>query len=160
MRGKIKVAKTARNRLRKLSEHPLAPPSGIVAVSRMVLFEKIGAGSHSCHWCGSRITWRVRNTTNLNKDDLVADHLNWDRTDDSPENLVPSCPVCNAHRTRANDQRLIAEDELTVMWGNARTRAVQRFCNICGKPFLTIPAEVKKGKGRFCSRSCARKAKR
>jgi hypothetical protein len=124
-----------------------------------VLFEKIGPGPHLCHWCDKPVTWRVRSDTRLRRDDLVADHLNWNINDDSPDNLVASCPVCNAHRTRKQDSRLITEDELTVMWGGQRTRAVERFCNICGNAFLTIPAEVKKGRGRFCSRSCARKAR-
>ncbi len=32
---------------------------------------------------------------------------------------------------------------------------VERICLWCGKPFLTYPCEIKKGGGKFCSRSCA-----
>lgn len=33
---------------------------------------------------------------------------------------------------------------------------VERQCLWCNNPFLTYPSEIKKGGGKFCSRSCAR----
>lgn len=32
---------------------------------------------------------------------------------------------------------------------------VERICLWCDNPFLTYPSEIKKGGGKFCSRSCA-----
>jgi endogenous inhibitor of DNA gyrase (YacG/DUF329 family) len=157
MRGKIKKERTTGHRECKAPGHPIAPPSGIVKVARLVLFEKIGPGTHPCHWCKSDVTWNPGGGPRIGN--LVADHLNWDFNDDSPGNLVPSCSICNAQRTRHGDRRRIEKNETTMLWGGVRTRAVQRFCNMCGAPFLTIPVEVRKGKGRFCSRSCARRSR-
>jgi len=141
-------------RMRAAKSHPIAPPSGVVAVSRLVLYDKIGPGPHPCNWCGGEVDWK----TGLVAGALIADHLNWDREDDRPENLVPACNPCNVNRQREFEDRAIADDDLTVIWGSGgRTRAIRRECEYCGVEFLTIPAEVKKGKGRFCSRSCARR---
>lgn len=136
--------------------HPIAPPSGVVAVARLVLYEKIGKGPHKCHWCGTEIEWR----RGLVPGALIADHLNWDRNDDSPENLVPACLPCNTNRQRIHQDRALKEGELTMMWSGNRTRAVERKCEACGNAFLALPAEVRRGRGRFCSMSCARKAPR
>lgn len=142
--------------MRAAKGHPIAPPSGMVAVSRLVLYEKIGSGPHACLWCGEEVDWK----TGLVPGALIADHLNWDRNDDRPENLVPACNPCNVNRQRANETRAITDEDLTMIWGGYRTRAVQRGCEYCGAEFLTVPAEVRKGKGRFCSRSCARRKPR
>lgn len=139
--------------MRTARGHPLAPPSGIVAVSRLVLFDKIGPGEHDCHWCGEKVRWVVGKGPGA-PGALIADHLNWDTHDDRPENLVPSCNTCNHRRTHSGVGPRLRDDEPTVMWGGYRTRAVERTCEYCGAPFLTIPAEVKVGKGRFCSREC------
>lgn len=122
----------------------------------MVLFEKIGNGTHPCYWCGKPVTWMPG--AGLAEGALVADHLDWNDQNDSPENLVPSCIVCNAHRTRSGDKRLIIEGELYVTRPNgSRHRAIEKPCEQCGAPFVAMLAQIKTGKGRFCSRSCARK---
>lgn len=137
-------------RMRTAKNHPLAPPSGQLAVARINLYDSIGAGPHRCNWCNALIEWNGR-------DGIVADHLNFDTTDDSPGNLVPSCNACNSHRRKRGDSPIIKEEELWMNWSGSRTRAVQRYCVWCATPFLTIPAEVRKGKGLYCSRSCARR---
>lgn len=144
--------------MRSAKGHPLAPPSGLVAVARLVLWDKIGPGAHACHWCGKQVRWTPGDP--YAADALIADHLDWDATNDAPENLVPSCNPCNGHRRKSGNAGIINPDESTVMRTGGRTRAIQRACETCGATFLTIPAEVRKGKGRFCSRSCARRAPR
>ncbi len=72
-----------------MHDHPLADSRGHVALHRAVLFDKIGDGTHECHWCTQPVSWRV---------DLTTDHLDWDKGNNSPDNLVPSCNPCNAHR--------------------------------------------------------------
>lgn len=79
------------------TRHPLATAQGKVLVHRLVLFEKIGAGAHPCHWCGRTVIWRAGR---IRRDSLVVDHLNDDRADNDPENLVPSCNRCNTNRKR------------------------------------------------------------
>lgn len=39
--------------------HPLAT-NGSVREHRAVLFDKIGPGMHSCHWCAKPVTWGGR----------------------------------------------------------------------------------------------------
>ncbi len=71
-------------------EHPLAVGTGSLLEHRAVLYDKIGPGSHLCHWgCGKVLTWGV---------DLFVDHLDSDRLNNDPDNLVPSCNPCNMHR--------------------------------------------------------------
>lgn len=77
--------------------HPLAAESGKVYVHRLVLFNKIGPGEHSCHWCDKKVTWTVRR----GPDKLVADHLDDAGDNNHPDNLVPSCAYCNTTRGKA-----------------------------------------------------------
>jgi hypothetical protein len=155
-RRKKRVAKVKGQRMKRAVGHPIAPPSGVVAVSRLTLYDHIGGGPHPCHWCGAVVQWK----TGLVPGALIVDHLNWDQNDDRVENLLVSCNRCNSHRVADKSKRLIEEGEPTVIRNGRPTRAVQRSCESCGNEFLTIPAEVAKGKGRFCSRSCARRAPR
>lgn len=112
---------------RYLPDHPLAAKNGKVAVSRLVLFDKLGAGDHPCHWCGCSLTWLT----------ICADHLNSDPTDNRPENLVASCRGCNANR-----------DDGT---GHGR-RPAPIPCERCGGPVM--PGANRRPR-RFCSVACS-----
>lgn len=68
--------------------HPLADNQGTVFEHRKVLYDKLGDGIHQCQWCGAEISW----------DDIVVDHLNENKQDNSPDNLVASCNNCNRAR--------------------------------------------------------------
>ena len=72
--------------------HPLADAKGSAYAHRLVLFEKIGSGPQECHWCGCDLTWG---------DGLEVDHVNNQRDDNRPENLVPTCHGCNTRRAMA-----------------------------------------------------------
>ena len=71
--------------------------SGKVFEHRKALWEKLGCQSlncvHECHWCGASLSW----------DSIHSDHLNGDKLDNDPENLVPSCMSCNMRRGRAGN---------------------------------------------------------
>lgn len=69
--------------------HPLADGSGMVFEHRAVLHGEIGPGPHPCHWCGGGP---------LHWEDIVVDHLNEMKTDNTPSNLVASCNDCNRAR--------------------------------------------------------------
>lgn len=143
----------------KAKGHPIAPPSGTVAISRLTLYDKIGPGPHPCHWCERPVDWMPG--ASVGEDgSLLADHLDWDPTNDDPANLVPTCNPCNSHRRSSGASRRIEDEEHWVMWSGSRTRAVQRSCEYCGDDFLTPHHQVKIGRGRFCSRSCARRKPR
>src|SRR5215831_15271574 len=99
-----------------LREHPLQPSKKWknVPMHRCVLFEKIGPGTHQCHWCGRRVVWRPGARTAIGA--LVVDHLDGVSQNNDPANLVPSCHRCNASRGRRN---LVRDDELYIyMPGN------------------------------------------
>ena len=68
--------------------HPMTTTAGTVRENRMVLYDTIGPGPHSCWVCGITIDW----------DTLHADHVNGVRHDNRPENLRPSCGPCNRKR--------------------------------------------------------------
>jgi hypothetical protein len=149
-RTKRKRDKVKGQRMRTAKGHPIAPPSGVVAVSRLALYDKIGGGSHPCHWCNEPVEWKG----GLVPGALIVDHLNWDRQDDRPENLVPSCNMCNAHRTQNRRHPLIQEGELTLLVNGRHTRAVMRTCETCETEFPALPAFVRAGKARYCSKAC------
>ena len=76
--------------------HPLAVAQGKVLEHRVVLFNALGAGQHSCHWCGVPLTWRGPAKSRIN-----VDHLDWDKLNNDAANLVPSCLDCNTKRCAA-----------------------------------------------------------
>lgn len=96
--------------VRRLPDHPLAPPSGVIRVSRIVFFEKSGGVCPPCEWCGVELTWET----------VCVDHLNSNTSDNRPDNLVASCRGCNANR----------ED------GTGYGRRHPRTCECCGTLFL------------------------
>lgn len=76
--------------------HPLAR-GGEVMEHRKVLYDNIGPGPHECHWndrfgCGkTELSWWGQG--------LVVDHLDENKLNNNLENLVPSCNMCNLHRS-------------------------------------------------------------
>lgn len=74
--------------------HPLSPSNGDLAEHRMVLYDKIGPGPHYCHWnCGKLLEWGGHKG-------IFTDHLDGNKLNNDPENLVPSCLRCNWGRSR------------------------------------------------------------
>lgn len=78
--------------------HPLTTSQGLLYEHREVLYNKIGPGPHECHWnyltgCGNTaLEWGGQRG-------IVADHLDDDKQNNDPENLVPSCQNCNWNRS-------------------------------------------------------------
>ena len=69
-------------------EHPLAESGGLVAEHRYVMFNLLGAAIQKCGWCGCCIDWS----------DVVVDHLNEQKDDNEPSNLMLACNDCNRAR--------------------------------------------------------------
>jgi len=122
--------------------HPLADSTGRLLEHRLVLFDKIGPGTHPCYWCRKKLTWEYGL--------LEVDHLNNHGRDNQPKNLVASCHRCN---TRRHHPTLIRDGELFIIAGSRKLRAVKRLCEHCRQEFLIYP---KRGAGRFCSLECYR----
>lgn len=85
-------------RVLRWPSHPLASRAGYVAEHRAVWFENAGPGPYTCHWCGKAL--RLVSEMVVTGDVLVVDHLDGDRLNNSPENLVASCTGCNVTRGR------------------------------------------------------------
>lgn len=83
-----------------LTSHPLSC-RGKVGEHRVVLYKKIGPGTHKCNWCGVPVVWLVGNEARRARTTqrLVADHLDFDKSNNDPENLVSSCLACNTTRS-------------------------------------------------------------
>ena len=93
--------------------HPLAAKSGLVFSHRIVLYAKLGPGSHPCHWCERILEWGV---------DLHTDHLDDDHYNHDPEMLVATCRTCNI--ARANGKLEGRLRKIVGRWQANRARLV------------------------------------
>ena len=125
----------------------------MIYVHKLVLYRKIGAGTHPCHWCGKELEWKRGTAGNA----LICDHLDGDPSNNDPGNLVPACNGCNTIRARSSFRPAIADGELWVETSKGRTRAVEIVCEVCGKTCLVHISRSKRGTATVCSRSCAGK---
>lgn len=131
-------------------DHPLAHRRGIVREHRVVLYDKIGDGTHQCHWCKKEVVWHT--LTNILPDSLLADHLDGDINNNSPENLVPSCNKCNSKRTVG-----IKDGEVVYVDGSGRRyRGKINTCKHCLEEYVAPDTpSTRKSRGQtFCSRAC------
>lgn len=78
-------------RFRTMHDHPLANERGHVYEHRVVLYDDLGSGPQACYWCGTTVEWGST---------LRVDHLDGDKANNTPANLVPSCHRCNCARGR------------------------------------------------------------
>lgn len=68
--------------------HPLAMRGGNVFEHRVVAFDKHGGVCPGCFWCGVALDW----------DRAVIDHLDENKENNTPSNLVVACSPCNRAR--------------------------------------------------------------
>lgn len=124
--GGGREASITRYRRVKCVGHPLAQADGCQYEHRVVLFNKIGEGTHKCYWCSKELTWKGPGPR------LVVDHLNDDRWDNNENNLVPSCRTCNSHRvTNPLFQTHCQAGHLLVNNSYIRPDGKGRFCSAC-----------------------------
>lgn len=152
--GQRKEDITSRYRYVTVSSHPLRPEGGKLPEHRLVLYKKIGPGPHRCHWCGKPIAWDVPPSADGCID---TDHLDGDRLNNEPKNLVPSCHRCNIIRT--HDRQFENKPFMISTTTGTRRSAARRTCQRpgCGKEFLAELALIAKNperNGRYCSREC------
>jgi hypothetical protein len=145
------------------NEHPLLSTGNIfqvIAVHRFILYEKLGPGTHPCHWCGKLLTWGGRGPTSIQ-----TDHIDTVKSHNDPSNLVASCKRCNNMRTCTGINRPVGDNEIFIEQVHpdghvTRVRALIFACEICGKPSRCPVSARNRGAGRFCCRSHARRAPR
>ncbi len=107
-------------------DHPLADKDGRVRTHRLVLFEKIGDAATVCHWCSRKVHW-----FGAGHSELVTDHLDENKWNNDPQNLVPACRGCNIARkqrakTRCLRGHLLQGENLYVRPDNGT-----RQCRTC-----------------------------
>lgn len=72
----------------KAKGHPRSLGGARAYAHRVAFTEANGEGPFTCYWCQKPVTWA----------DMHVDHLNDDKHDNRPVNLVASCGVCNQQR--------------------------------------------------------------
>lgn len=133
--------------------HPLRDPHGQCMTHRVVLWEKIGPGEHSCHYCGTTVDWKPGEY--LTATSLVAEHADGNTRNNDPANIVPACQKCNAKKMRRTVRPTIRPDEIHVVYADGtRTRGEVRNCRACNKEF-TVRVNAGPGQGVCCSRKCS-----
>lgn len=145
-------SRSGRYKMLRLPNHPLASSNGTVSEHRVILYDKIGDGIHPCYFCGIPVHWAKGTRTSKRGDSLYVDHLNKDTHDNRPENLAPSCLICNQRRR----YDAIQDGELIIkLSGGHKTRGVARQCHYCGRTFYIAPSSLnRRGRGKYCSRDC------
>ena len=132
--------------------HPLTLNSPYIPEHRVILYAEIGPGSHSCHHCGVPVQWLPGGKCGAGV--LIVDHLDRNPLNNSLDNLAPSCQRCNI----LNSERAVQDHEsFRVTRKGTRLRGEARSCEWCGSGFVAHP-DSRPNRGRFCSRSCARRA--
>jgi hypothetical protein len=136
--------------------HPLAKKGGYIYKHEEVLYARIGAGPHPCHWCGQLVNWKQTKRRKM-VGVLCTDHLNGVETDNRDSNLVPSCFRCNI--SRAHPQNFGPADDW-VTRGQQRLRYHIRTCVGCGQEFkaANFIKTSKDHAGRYCSIGCYQKS--
>jgi hypothetical protein len=76
--------------------HPLAGSSGFVMEHRVAYFDAVAGADQACRWCGLSVTWSL--SWPEHAEALTVDHLDYDRANNHPANLVASCGACNSTR--------------------------------------------------------------
>lgn len=120
--------------------HPLADTQGKLFEHQYVLYNKIGPGEHQCHHCGRSVRWRDPEWAHK----LCVDHLDWNRVNNDPANLVPSCMKCNFDRPdparqAATEAKRIAKAEQKKRLEQAHRAAADAY----GKKVTQNPAQWK-----------------
>ena len=88
----------------RVLDHPAALRLGYqsVALHRVILWHKIGPGPHACYWCERSIDWGGPADSAIQ-----VDHVDWNKLNNDPTNLQPSCRVCNLLRSPPKAMRKI-----------------------------------------------------
>jgi endogenous inhibitor of DNA gyrase (YacG/DUF329 family) len=137
----------------KMPGHPLARKSGTVMVHRLVLYQRIGPGEHSCHWCGKAVRWGLPLTDPAA---LVSDHVDGNPRNAEDYNLVPSCSECNTSRMKG---LMLGRDEFYIPYRQGKHRAKSISCPRCGTAFVSRTNSIGMPYTKYCSKKCVSLAK-
>ncbi|AUZ65788.1 hypothetical protein C2U53_19230 [Citrobacter sp. CFNIH10] len=116
-------------------DHPLACGSPRVYEHRKVYYDKHGAGPFRCHWCAKTVGW----------DTLHIDHLDDCKTNNEPDNLVPSCPVCNQKRGVDKMRKTMRENSDRRYTAHGKTMCLNEWADYLGISRNSIEYRLKAG---------------
>lgn len=85
----------------KIPTHPMAQSDGVVSEHRAIVYDRHEGICPGCYWCGRALEWRS----------AVVDHVNAEKDDNRPENLVVACQRCNTTRSSAMRFFAVLSDE-------------------------------------------------
>jgi hypothetical protein len=71
--------------------HPLVTKKGLVYEHRKVIYDRYGDNLPPCEKCGADTDWHTRKTH--------IDHIDCNKSNNSPENLRVLCNSCNVKRS-------------------------------------------------------------
>lgn len=89
---------------------------------RTILRAVIGEAPHPCHWCNKMLSWGV---------DLFVDHVDENKLNNDPHNLVPSCHSCNVNRSRRPVSHCKRGHEFTTANTYINATSGARVCRSC-----------------------------
>jgi hypothetical protein len=95
-------------------------------VHRIVLRAVIGDEPHPCHWCNRMLRWG---------EDLFVDHLDEDKLNNDPHNLVPACNRCNSTRSRKPVQTCKRGHEFSPANTYVNATSGSRVCRTCSAAY-------------------------
>jgi hypothetical protein len=78
--------------------HPLANTNNYVRQHQLLVWDRDGDDTHphQCFWCSSPVFW----FPGPGQEQLVVDHVNGIKSDNTLDNLAPCCHCCNNRRAR------------------------------------------------------------
>lgn len=119
-----------------MSGHPLATERNPHEVyqHRVVFFAQHGEGPFLCHHCSKTVTW----------DDMDIDHLDDDRGNNDPSNLVASCPPCNKERGR-DKWRAKMEQRRIMLSAFGTTKCLSEWARDVGISSSAMRTRLSKG---------------
>jgi hypothetical protein len=114
--------------------HPLARGQNPrVYAHRLAFYGAHGEGPFRCRWCAATVGW----------DGMHIDHLDDDKQNNDPANLVPSCPVCN--QQRGKHKLIAAHRAKTGLTVNGRTQTINEWAAEVGLARTAICARLARG---------------
>jgi hypothetical protein len=89
--------------IRNAQGHPIATHDGSIPYHRFVLYEKLQSPWGAvCRWCEYPLLWKTRLSYSV-AHVVCADHLDGNKANNDPDNLVASCDWCNKNRNWAEN---------------------------------------------------------
>lgn len=108
---------------------------------RTILRAVIGGEPHPCHWCNRMLTWDV---------DLLVDHVDGDKLNNDPHNLVPACNSCNVGRVRVPVEACKNGHRFTPENTYINPASGSRVCRTCSSAYK---AEWQRNKRRMAAQT-------